>query len=81
MRHGLLGLRVGHGHGAPLKAISEIVGHSDIRLTQNVYQHIYQEAKTEAAATMDAFLTGLANTPEAPVATGVATKLLSGGVN
>lgn len=39
--------------GVPLKVIRGIVGHSDIRLTQTVYQHVYQEAKTEAAANMD----------------------------
>ena len=53
----------------PTKVISEIVGHSDIRLTQNLYQHIYQEAKADAAAQMDKLLSGRANTPENPVAT------------
>jgi integrase len=27
------------------EVVAEIVGHSDIRLTQNVYQHVYREAK------------------------------------
>lgn len=31
--------------GVPPKVTSEIVGHSDIRLTQNVYQHVFQPAK------------------------------------
>ena len=79
LRHACISLLA--AQAVPLKVISEIVGHSDIRLTQNVYQHIYQEAKTEAAATMDALLTELANTRETPVATSVATKPLSGGVN
>jgi len=52
----------------PLEVISEIVGHCGIRLTQN-YEHIYQEAKTDAAAQMDKLLAGLMNTPENPVAT------------
>jgi integrase len=67
--------------GVPTKVIAEILGHSDIRLTQNVYQHIYSEAKRSAADTMDTLLTSLANTPEKPVATKVATKTLPGGVN
>jgi integrase len=67
--------------GVPDKVIAEILGHSDIRLTQNVYQHIYQEAKRSAADTMDALLTGLANSPENPVATRVATKPSQHGAN
>ena len=47
------------------------------RLTQNVYQHVYSEAKRAAAKTMDTLLTRLANTPEEPVA----TKPVSGAVN
>ena len=57
----------------PLKVIAEIVGHSDIRLTQNIYQHVYQESKKEAASKMDELLTK-ATAPDAPVATSVATK-------
>jgi integrase len=60
--------------GVPLKVIAEIVGHSDIRLTQNVYQHVYSEAKRAAAGTMDTLLSRLENGPEKPVATTVATK-------
>jgi integrase len=55
--------------GVPLKVIAEILGHSDIRLTQNVYQHTYSEAKRAAAATMDTLFSGLVNTPENRVAT------------
>ncbi len=55
--------------GVPLKVIAEIVGHSDIRLTQNVYQHVYQEAKAEAAAKMDTFLTSGFGAAQNPVAT------------
>lgn len=67
--------------GVPLKVIAEILGHSDIRLTQNVYEHVYSEAKRAAADTMDALLTGFANSPESAVATTVATKTLAAGVN
>ena len=53
---------------------------TDVRLTQDVYQ-LYAEAKQAAPDTMDTLLTGLANTPEKPVATTVATNAPSGGVN
>lgn len=42
--------------GVPLKVTAEIVGHSDIRLTQNVYQHVFQPAKREAADKMNELL-------------------------
>jgi len=38
--------------GVPLKVIADIVGHP-IRLTQNVYQHVFQLAKREAADKMN----------------------------
>jgi hypothetical protein len=53
--------------------ISEIVGHSDIRLTQNVYQQMFQPAKREAASKMNDLLTR--------VATPVATSAVLGKVN
>lgn len=58
--------------GVPLKVIAEIVGHSDIRLTENVYQHVYKEAKLDAAAKMDRLITG--GPAKSPAATRVATK-------
>jgi hypothetical protein len=36
----------------------ETLGHSDIRVTTNLYGHVFEEAKQEAAATMDALLGG-----------------------
>ena len=72
LRHACISLL--GAQGVPLKVIAEIVGHSDIRLTQNVYQHVYSEAKRAAADTMDTLLTALASTPGKPVATTVATK-------
>jgi integrase len=53
----------------PLKVIAEILGHSDIRLTQNVYQHIYRDATRAPADTIDTLFTGLVNTPANPAAT------------
>lgn len=68
LRHACISLL--GAQGVPLKVIAEIVGHSDVRLTQNVYQHVYREAMREAATKMDALLT-VGN----PVATTVATKV------
>jgi len=55
--------------GVPVKLISEILGHSDIRLTQNIYNHVYSEDKRGAADKMSALLTTLRDTPENPTAT------------
>jgi len=60
--------------GVPDKVIAGIVGHSDVRLTQNAYQHVYQDAKRNAAKKMDDLLAQISSTPENPVATNVATK-------
>jgi integrase len=79
LRHACISLL--GAQGVALKVIAEIVGHSDIRLTQNVYQHVYREAKCAAADTMNTLLTGLSNAPQKPVATTVATKPLSGVPN
>jgi integrase len=79
LRHACISLL--GAQGVPLKVIAEIVGHSDIRLTQNVYQHVYSEAKRAAADTMDTLLVGLASAPETPVATTVATGSASRPVN
>jgi site-specific recombinase XerD len=43
LRHACISLL--GAQGVRLKVIAEIVGHSDIRLTQNVNQHVYQETK------------------------------------
>jgi integrase len=44
--------------GVPPKTISEILGHSDIRLTLNTYAHVMPVMKREAADLMDAILSG-----------------------
>ena len=79
LRHACISLL--RAQGVDTKVIAEIVGHSDIRLTQNVCQHVYSEAKRAAADSMDALLTSLSSTPEKPVATSVATNLPSKAVN
>ena len=42
--------------GVPLRTIADIVGHSDIRLTQNVYQHAFMSMKRDAVNALDVFL-------------------------
>ena len=39
-------------HGVPLRTIADIVGHSDIRLTQNIYQHAFMSMKRQALTSM-----------------------------
>jgi integrase len=57
--------------GIPLKTIAEIVGPSDIRLTQNIYQHAFMESKREAVAKLDALLEPVATGHELPRVNGV----------
>ena len=54
LRHTCISLLA--AQGVPLKTIAEIAGHSDIRLTQNVYPHVFSEEKQGAASTMDQIL-------------------------
>jgi len=56
LRHTAISLLA--ANGVPLKTISGIVGHSDVRLTENIYRHVFSEEKREAAAKMDAILKG-----------------------
>jgi integrase len=81
LRHACISLL--GAQGVPLKVIAEIVGHSDVRLTQNVYQHVYLDAKKDAAGKMDGFLTGspAPAAAENGVATNVATKPAAEAVN
>jgi integrase len=57
--------------GHPIKTIAEIVGHSDIRLTQNIYQHAFMKSKREAVAKLDALLEPVATGHELPRVNGV----------
>ena len=59
--------------GVPIKTISEILGHSDVRLTQNVYQHVSMESKREAMTKMENALN--------PVATNLGYQEHNGKVN
>jgi integrase len=79
LRHACISLL--GAQGVPLKVLAEIVGHSDIRLTQNVYQHVYSDAKRDAAGKMDALLQQAKMALEKPVATSVATNQSSSTPN
>lgn len=39
--------------GVPARVAMEILGHSDIRVTQNIYTHVFDDAKRAAADAMD----------------------------
>ncbi len=54
LRHACVSLL--HAQGVPDKKIAETVGHSDVRLTQAVDQHVFEAGKQEAARKMDALL-------------------------
>lgn len=42
--------------GVPLKTISDTMGHSGIAITANVYQHLIDEQREQAACALDAYL-------------------------
>lgn len=58
LRHSCLSLLA--AQGIPARVAMAIAGHSDIRLTQNVYTHVYDEAKRQAADAMDRLFPGAA---------------------
>jgi site-specific recombinase XerD len=46
--------------GIPLRSIQEILGHSSIAITANLYAHVGEQLKREAANAMDAIFAGKA---------------------
>lgn len=56
MRHTAASLMI--ALGIPPKVVSEILGHSSTRLTLDLYGHLYDSARIEAASKMDDFLSG-----------------------
>ena len=44
--------------GVPARIAMELLGHSDIRLTQNIYTHVLDEATRQAVDVMDQVFTG-----------------------
>jgi integrase len=61
LRHTAISLMAANGND--LKAISEVVGHSDPRLTARVYQHAYEHQRTKALAGLAASLLAGQNEP------------------
>lgn len=56
LRHSAASLLI--AQGVPLKTISEMLGHSSIRVTADVYGHLLDDARAEAATAMEAALWG-----------------------
>jgi integrase len=56
LRHSAASLLI--AQGVPLKVVSETLGHSSIRVTSDVYGHLLEPAKQEAAEAMSAALWG-----------------------
>jgi integrase len=71
LRHSAVAILI--AQGVNIKAISELLGHSSVAFTLQVYGHLLEETKREAADKMDAALS--------PVATRVATKPVFPHVN
>jgi len=55
LRHSAASLML--AQGIPLRSIQEILGHSSIALTANLYSHVGEQLKREAADAIDALLT------------------------
>ena len=64
LRHSAIAILI--AQGVNIKAISELLGHSSVAFTLQVYDHLLEETKRETATKMDA--------ARVPVATTVATK-------
>ena len=45
--------------GADMRTVMEVLGHSRMATTSDLYTHVLAEVKADAAARMDAFLRGL----------------------
>lgn len=56
LRHSFVSLMI--AAGVPLKVVQELAGHSDPRITQQIYTHVTEDQKREAASIMDTLLSG-----------------------
>jgi integrase len=56
LRHSFVSLLI--AAGVPLKVVQELAGHSDPRITQQIYTHVTDDQKREAASIMDTLLSG-----------------------
>lgn len=74
LRHTCASLLIAQGDGP--RTIMEILGHSQIALTMNLYAHVFQDVKRESARKMDAIL-GRSTTAGTTAGT---TAEVSGGV-
>ncbi len=54
LRHSFVTLLLAQGES--LKVVQELAGHSDPRITQQIYQHVTNDQKRQAVARMDALL-------------------------
>jgi len=71
LRHSAVAILI--AQGVNVKAISELLGHSTVAFTLQVYGRLLEETKMQTATMMDAALS--------PVATSVATKPVLEKVN
>jgi integrase len=71
LRHSAVAILI--AQGVHIKAISELLGHSSVAFTFEVYGHLLEETKREAAAKMDEALK--------PIQSGVAAKSISDKIN
>ncbi len=68
LRHSAVAILIAQGVSA--RAISELLGHSSVGFTLQVYGHLMEETKRETASKMDAALA-----PVAPLAISAKAKL------
>ena len=54
LRHSAVAILIAQGVGA--RAVSELIGHSAVGFTLQIYGHLMEETKRETAAKMDAAL-------------------------
>jgi integrase len=62
LRHSAVAILL--AQGVNIKAISELLGHSSVAFTLQVYGHLLEGVKTETAAKMNAALSGVVAKPD-----------------
>jgi site-specific recombinase XerD len=56
LRHGAASLLI--ANGVELVEVSKLLGHSELRITADLYAHLQQQTAAKAARVMDAILNG-----------------------